>query len=400
MFKRTTSINKILKMSKRYRVIPGGTSAGKTFAIVSVLIDTAAKNHNKRIDIIAMTYEHLSSGSIADFKFIMQDTNRWIDEHWNETKHMYTFSNGSFIRFKSLDTPGKAKGPRRDILYINEANYIEYETFNQLAIRTNDYIYLDYNPTNRFWAHTEILTMEDSEELKLTYKDNEALSFEIIKDLENKRIKGETNEYWRNWCRVYLDGEIGQIEGSIFNNWNLIDNIPEEAILIGYGMDFGYTNDPTTLIAVYKYNNNIIIDEIIFSKGLSNSEIAKKMKEYNVTDEVYADSSEPKTIDELKSYGFRVKPTKKGKDSIVFGISLMQEKNILITKYSKNLIDEFTNYSWKKNRDGSADNVPEDRYNHGIDAVRYLFLMKLNNIVENRVYNITGGKSSPSKWGY
>jgi phage terminase large subunit len=397
-FIRTTAVDKILKMNKRYRVIPGGSSAGKTIAIIAILIDIAIKNPGKRIDIVSESFPHLTKGAISDFKMIMESTSRWYDAYWHDTKHIYTFSNKSFIRFIAMDKPGKARGPRRDILYVNEANLIDFEVYDQLVIRTNDFVFIDYNPSHRFWVDDEVLPLDDSEMLKLTYRDNESISENILNDFEIRREKAKISEYWANWCKVYLDGELGTLDGVIFNNWNTIDNIPEEAVLIGYGMDFGYTNDPTTLIGVYKYNNQIIVDEVIYQKGLSNTDIIKHMKDNNISGEIYADSAEPKTIDEIKSYGFNIRPTKKGKDSIVFGISLMQDKDILITSKSKNTIREFTEYSWKKSKDGSSDNIPEDFNNHSIDSIRYLFLMKLNNSPE---VSISYGKTSfNSKWAF
>ncbi len=399
MFKRTTSVDKILQMSKRYRVIPGGSSAGKTIAILAILIDTAIKNPGKRIDVVGPTYGHLEGGAIQDFKIIMESTGRWFDKYWHDTKHIYTFSNKSFIRFIALDKEGKARGPRRDILYVNEANLIEFETYFQLDARTKDYIYIDYNPSYRFWVDDEVIPMEDSEVLKLTYRDNEAVGDVMLKMYDGWREKAKYSEYWANKCKVYLDGEIGSLEGVIFNNWNKIDTIPEEAELLGYGMDFGYTNDPTTLMGVYKWNGKIIIDEVIYRRGLSNTDIVRHMKENNIIEQIYADSAEPKTIDEIKTYGFNIRPTKKGADSVKYGISLMQDNELLITKNSLNTIKEFTEYSWKKSKDGSSDNIPEDDNNHTIDAIRYLFLMKLNH--RPTEITISYGKTAfNSKWDF
>lgn len=377
MFQRTTAVNKIVKMRKRFRIIPGGSSAGKTLAIISILIDQAIALPTKRIDVVSMTYGHLIDGAIADFKRIMEESGRWEEECWHDTKHTYTFSNKSFIRFKSMDRAGKAKGPRRDILYINEANEIDFETFFQLEARTADWIYIDYNPSNRFWVDDEVIPLPNAEVLTLTYRDNEGCPLEVLKGFEIKRQKALTSPYWQNWCNVYLDGQIGSIEGVIFSNWSTIDTIPVDAKLLGYGMDFGYTNDPTTLIALYTYNNTLLIDQVIYKRGLSNGDIVSLMKQNNVSGRIYADSAEPKTIAEIKGYGFNIKPTKKGKDSIVYGISLLQEETICITKRSRETIDEFTMYAWARNVDGSTENTPEDLHNHAIDAIRYFVMMNL-----------------------
>ena len=396
MFKVTTSLKKILALKKKYRVILGGTSAGKTFAIMAALTDIAIRNPGKRITVVSMSYGQLQGGAIADFHNIMKDTGRWAEEHWHDTKHKYTFENGkglaqSYIEFKSLDRD-TALGVRRDILYVNEANKIKYETFNQLESRTANQVYIDYNPANRFWVDDFILNgpmAELSEKLVLTYRDNEACPPETLEGFKIKREMAKTSDYWRNYCNVYLDGQIGSIEGVVFSNWSQIDHIPSEAKLIGYGMDFGFTNDPTTCIAVYKWNDVVILDQIIYKRGLYPSDIATLLKQNNVTEEIYADTR-PEAISEIRGYGFNIKKANKGDGSILVGIGLMQEVEILITNRSKETIEEFNMYSWKKNIDGSAENKPEDAFNHCIDATRYLFIMKMgkSNYVDPRYFEV------------
>lgn len=379
MFRRTTSVNKIGAMKGRYRVVQGGTSAGKTFSIMSILINIAATKPKKRIDVISMTYDHLSSGAIADFKNIMQNTNRWNDSRWNETNHIYTFANSSFIRFKSLDKPMKARGPRRDILYVNEANTMPFGTYTELETRTNDFIFIDFNPTNRFWAHDDILRRPDSEFLLLTYKDNEAIPPTLLDTFQWRREQAEAgNAYWKNWCRVMLDGEVGRLEGAIFENWTDIDNVPEGADFIAYGLDFGLGgDDPTTLIGVYKWQGKIILDEKVYKSKLLTKDLAGIIKGFYKNEEVYADHM-PSYITELNSYGIRTYSAKKGPDSVNLGISLMQQYDLLITRNSINLIREFENYKWSENQEGIYTNKPIDKFNHGIDAVRYVFRSKLD----------------------
>ena len=236
---------------------------------------------------------------------------------------------------------------------------------------------MDYNPSQKFWVHTEVIGQPDTDYIVLTYKDNEALSEEIVKQLEQNREKAKTSTYWENWVRVYLDGEVGQVEGTVFKDWGVIDRIPEDARLIGYGMDFGYSTDPTTLIGLYKYNDDLVVDEVIYQKGLLNSDIANLMKSYEVKGEIFADSAEPKSIAEIKRYGFQIKPVEKGKDSINYGIQILQEKKLLITRRSTNLIDELGKYMWKKNKDGGYEKTPIDNFNHAMDAMRYVAMMKL-----------------------
>lgn len=305
----------------------------------------------------------------------MKDTNRYIDSHWNRTNSIYTFANGSFIEFFATDKADKLRGARRDILFVNECNNITQEAYEQLAMRTKEDIYLDYNPSHRFWIE-DVEKSDESEKLILTYRDNEALSKSIIDYLESKRELALTSSYWENWCRVYLDGLEGRLEGVIFNNYEIIDSIQPEAKMIACGLDFGFSNDPTALIALYKLDDKIILDEIIYQKELLNSDIVHIIKQNNITVQIIADSAEPKSIQEIRNYGIPITACKKGRDSIIAGINLMQEKNFLITKRSYNLLEEFRRYSWKTDKSGNNLNIPVDIYNHGIDAVRYAIMEK------------------------
>lgn len=386
MFSYTTAIDKIRKIKSRKKIIQGGTSAGKTYAILAILIDKAARTPNTEISIVSESIPHLRRGALKDFLKIMKETGRFNDANFNKTYLKYEFTNGSYIEFFSADDESKLRGARRNILYINEANNVSFESYVQLAIRTSGDIYLDFNPVARFWAHTEIEIEDDAELLIINYQDNEGLSQAIIDMLEQNRVKALTSSYWENWCRVYLDGQIGNLEGAVFPLWNEVDRIPEEAKLIGYGLDFGFTNDPTVLVAVYKMDDNIYVDEVLYQKGLSNSDLASIVKDNGVIGEIYADAAEPKSISELRRYGLRILPAQKGKDSINFGISILHEYNIYITSRSNNTKDEFGKYTWKKDGEGRYMNVPIDTFNHSIDAIRYLAIMKLtkkNNGIRN-----------------
>ena len=373
MFKRTTAVNKILKMTARKKVVQGGSSAGKTIAILAILIDRAIKNPMLEITVVGATVPHLKGGAMKDFLKIMRQLNRYQPDSWNETNRKYTFSNGSVIEFVNADGD-KAVGPRRDILYINEANLISFEIYTQLSIRTSSDIYIDFNPVNSFWVHTEVLTESDSEMIILTYRDNEGIPQFVLDELLSKRTRAITSDYWKNWCNVYLDGMVGMLEGVIFQNWKTINTIPEDAKLLGYGMDFGFTNDPTTMVAVYRWNKQLILDEVIYQKGLLNSQIATLIKGVDAKNgPIYADSSEPKSISDIQGYGIGIYPVKKGKDSVKAGIQLMQEYEYLVTKRSVRLQEELTKYEWSK----KAPNEPIEIFNHCIDAVRYLVWMVL-----------------------
>jgi phage terminase large subunit len=368
MFQRTTAIRKILNLKKRIKIIQGGTSAGKTFGILPVLIDKATKREGIEISVVAETIPHLRRGALKDFLKIMKWTGRFFVDRFNKSLLRYEFANGSVIEFFSADDSSKLRGARRDILYINECNNVTFDSYNELAIRTRSEVYLDFNPANEFWVHTELKDEPDSDFLILTYKDNEALDESIVQQIEKNRDKAKTSSYWANWWKVYGEGQLGMLEGVVFSNWKLIDTIPKDARLIGIGLDFGYTNDPTAIIEIYNYNGQRIINERAYQTGLLNSDIAKLLPK-NVV--VYADSSEPKSIDEIKRFGITIKGVTKGKDSINYGIDVMQSQSYLVTNQSTNLIKELRSYIWDTDKQGKRLNKPIDHFNHAIDALRY-----------------------------
>tara|TARA_R100001463_G_scaffold23284_1_gene55901 strand:+ start:615 stop:1775 length:1161 start_codon:yes stop_codon:yes gene_type:complete len=368
MLKRTTAINKILALKKRIKIIQGGTSAGKTFGILPILIDKAAKKGGLEISVVAESIPHLRRGALRDFLKCMKWTNRFVDERFNKSLLKYEFANGSFIEFFSADDSKKLRGGRRNILYINECNQISFESFLEMSIRTKDEVFLDYNPTAEFWVQTELEGQEDAEKIILTYKDNEALDVGIVEQIEKNIKKAETSNYWKSWVDVYVNGLMGKLEGIIFSNWKQIDTIPKEARLVGIGLDFGYTNDPTSCIEIYKHNETRILNEIVYQTGLLNSDIAKKLPK-DVP--VYADSAEPKSIRTLQLAGITIKGVTKGRDSINYGIDVMQRENYLVTSNSTNLIKELRSYCWDTDKTGKRLNKPIDNYNHAIDAVRY-----------------------------
>ena len=367
MLKRTTAINKILALKKRIKIIQGGTSAGKTFGILPILIDKAAKKGGLEISVVAESIPHLRRGALRDFLKCMKWTNRFVDERFNKSLLKYEFANGSFIEFFSADDSSKLRGARRDILYVNECNNVNFEAYNELSIRTKKEIYLDFNPANEFWVE-EIKEDKEADFIILTYKDNEALDTGIVEQIEKNRLKAETSTYWRNWWKVYGLGELGMLEGVVFSNWKQIDTIPKEARLVGIGLDFGYTNDPTSIIEVWKHNETRILNEIVYQTGLLNSDIAKKLPK-DVP--VYADSAEPKSIADIQRYGITIKGVTKGRDSINYGIDVMQREEYLVTSNSTNLIKELRSYCWDTDKTGKRLNKPIDNYNHAIDAVRY-----------------------------
>ena len=367
MLKRTTAINKILALKKRIKIIQGGTSAGKTFGIIPVIIDKATKQPGLEVSVVAESIPHLRRGALRDFLKIMKWTNRFVDERFNKSLLKYEFANGSFIEFFSADDSSKLRGARRDILYINECNNVNFEAYNELSIRTKKEVYLDFNPANEFWVE-EIKEDAEADFIILTYKDNEALDKGIVEQIEKNRLKAETSNFWRNWWKVYGLGELGMLEGVVFSNWKPLDIIPSDARLVGIGLDFGYTNDPTSCIEIYKHNETRILNEIVYQTGLLNSDIAKLLPK-DVP--VYADSAEPKSIADIQRYGITIKGVTKGRDSINYGIDVMQRENYLVTSKSINLIKELRSYCWDSDKTGKRLNKPIDNYNHAIDAVRY-----------------------------
>lgn len=378
MFIYTTAIKKIRKLDKFVRGIQGGTSAGKTFGIIPVLIDIAIKNPLSEISIVSESLPHLRRGAMKDFKSIMMNTNRWFPSHWHETNSKYTFSNGSFIEFFGADDSSKLRGARRSYLYINECNNVTFHAYTELASRTKEAVYLDWNPVNEFWFHHELQNDNDVDFITINYLDNEACPESALNFILKAKDKSEISEYWKNWYKVYGLGEIGNLQGVVFDKWTMIDILPSHAKLVGYGMDFGYTNDPTTLTAIYKADGFFIFDEVIYQKGLTNSDISNLMNSKGVSKNVniYADSAEPKSIRELSNFGWRVKAAEKGSDSVMYGINKIQEVEFKVTKQSTNLVKELRSYIWDTDREGKQLNKPIDAFNHCIDGIRYYFTTK------------------------
>ena len=368
MLTKTTAQKKIAQLRKRVRIIQGGTSSSKTFTILIFLIQYAIDNPNSEISVVSESIPHIKRGALKDFIKIMRWIGNFNENNFNQSNLTYRFTKGSYIEFFSADQPDKLRGARRDILFINECNNVNFESFQQLNIRTKKFIYLDFNPTSEFWVHKELKDEPDSDFLILTYKDNEALDNSIVQQIEKNRLKAETSAYWANWWRVYGLGEIGMLEGVIFSNWKTIDTLPKDAKLIGIGLDFGYTNDPTAIIEVYNYNGTRILNELKYQTGMLNSDIAKELPKHVP---VYADSSEPKSIEEIKRYGITIKGVTKGKDSINYGIDVMQRQEYLVTSNSVNLIKELRAYCWDTDKAGTRLNKPIDTNNHAIDALRY-----------------------------
>jgi phage terminase large subunit len=381
MLQKTTAQRKISKLKKRVRIVQGGTSSSKTFSIIPLLIDYAVFKPKTEISIVSESIPHLRRGALKDFIKIMDWLGMYREEQFNRSTLRYDFVNGSYIEFFSADQADKLRGARRDVLFVNECNNITFESYHQLAIRTRRFIYLDYNPTSEFWVHKELLSDNDAEMIILTYKDNEALDKDLVKEIEKAKEKAKESSYWANWWKVYGLGQIGVIDGVIFENWEVVKQIPETAELLGYGLDFGFTNDPSALISVHKFNSELYVKELIYQTRLTNNDIVQRMIELGVDKykDIIADSAEPKSIEDIYRGGFRnIYGAKKGADSIRNSIDKLQRYKINITESSTNLIKEFRGYVWTKDKNGNQTGEPIGINDHGIAALRYFALNKLD----------------------
>lgn len=392
-FKAVTATHKLLKLDKRIRAAAGGTSASKTISILLILIDKAIVHANRDgsllISVVSESLPHLKRGVMRDFINIMESHKYFKETSWNRTDFIYSFAPNVRIEFFGVDTPDKVRGPRRDILFMNEANNCPLESFEQLEVRTKDEIWLDWNPTNEFWFYTEILPhrREDIDFITLTYKDNESLDENIVKSIEARKHN-------TGWWKVYGLGQLGEVEGKIYKDWAIIDDIPHEARLERLGLDFGYANDPAVLIALYYYNGGYIVDELIRRTMMPNRKIADYINNSAFPNALcIADSAEPKSIAEMQEYGLNIIGAQKGPGSRNQGIQYVQDQRMSVTKRSTNVIKSYRNYMWKTDRDGKIVDIPDHSFSDEMDAVRYAMESMRPNEDEDKVYksgNLTG----------
>lgn len=316
--------------------------------------------------IVSESLPHLKKGVIRDFKNILKAHNYWKEDRWHDTDKVYTFETGSQIEFFGAEQSEKLRGGRRDRGFMNECNTLSLEAFDEFEVRTKEFVFLDFNPTNEFWFFTEILGQRDDvDHIIVTYKDNEACPPEIVKSIEQRKNR-------EGWYKVYGLGLLGEIEGRIYKGWNEIDSIPVEARLERYGIDFGWHPDPAAIVAVYYYNGGYILDEVAYQNEMSNREIAETIKNLPRALSV-ADSAEPKSIAEIKMFGVNIVPTNKGADSVRHGIKAVQDQRISVTRQSVNLLKEYRNYLWEVDKNGKViPGTPDPNCaDHLLDAVRY-----------------------------
>jgi phage terminase large subunit len=362
----------------RIAILQGGTRSGKSYSAIQYLITKALENPGVLISVVRKSFPSLRISAMRDFKTILKEWEIWDEENWYASENSYTFDNGSSIEFLSVQDSERRKGTKRNYLFIDEANELNYEDYFQLSIRTTDKIIIAYNPSfpTNHWIFQQVLTHPDATRYITTYKDNPFLDDTLVTEIE--RLEKTSPSYWK----VYGLGLEGVVEGLIFDNVEVVDYIPEESELMGYGIDFGYTNDPTALVALWKTPEGILFDEICYMKGLLSNQIANFIRAaYNQfgKKEVIADSSDPRLIEEIFRNGINIKPAVKGPDSILAGIDTMKQHKIFITKKSDNIIDEFYSYTFKKDKNEEFLNEPVDTNNHAIDACRYIATFKLSN---------------------
>jgi len=388
-FQYTTAIREIRAMTARKKVIQGSTSSGKTYGIIPVLIDRAIKVPGLKITVVNETIPAAKDGPVDIFKKIMQGTGRWRESGWIGNPIEYTFANGSRIQFKSFDSEGKAKASgKRDILFLNEANHIDFRIADALMIRSKE-TYLDYNPDNEFWAHTEILTEDNSEFLLLTYEDNEALPAETLEDMLSKRNKAFHNpliegdalfnedniksKYWANWWRVYGLGQTGRLQGLVFEDWEVVDEMPSAAKLTGYGIDFGFSKSPFSMVGVWKMDGAYYFDEVVYKTGLTNQQAADLAKKngMDISLQAYADNAEPKSIRELQIEGINVMGCDSKRDLRDNVIRQLQGGTFYVTKRSTNIVNELNRFKWATDRTGEPTGKPIKDHDHAMDAIFY-----------------------------
>jgi len=365
----------VKECKSKIQIHQGGTRSGKTYSILTALIELCHKNSGLVITICRKTFPALRATAMRDFFEILNNEDIYNPDLHNKSDATYQLW-GNMVEFISIDQPQKVRGRKRDVLFINEANEINLEDWRQLLLRTTGRVLLDYNPSDEFhWIYEEVIPREDAEFFRTTYKDNPFLPQSVVMEIE--RFKTADENFWK----VYGLGERGTSQATIFTHWKEINQIPNEFKLLTTGVDFGYTNDPTAIVRVYTDGHGFAVDEICYATRLTNSDISKVLRDNQVdrSDVVICDSAEPKSIDEIHAHGFNTHGARKGKDSVKNGIQFLHSRPLLVTARSVNLIRELRNYKWKEDKNGKQLNEPVDKFNHAIDAMRYAITFNQTN---------------------
>ena len=365
-----------VKESKaKIQVHQGGSRSGKTFSILTALIELCHKNSGLVITICRKTFPALRATSMRDFFEILNREDIYNPDLHNKSDATYQLW-GNMVEFISIDQPQKVRGRKRDVLFINEANEINLEDWRQLLLRTTGKVLIDYNPSDEFhWIYDEVIPREDAAFFQTTYQDNPFLPQSVVMEIE--RFKEADENFWR----VYGLGERGASQATVFTHWKEIDQVPNEYKLLNIGLDFGYTNDPTAIVRVYTDGHGFAVDELCYATRLTNSDISKVLRDNEVhrSDVIICDSAEPKSIDEIHAHGFNTHGARKGKDSVKNGIQFLHSRPLLVTARSVNVIKELRNYKWKEDKNGKQLNEPVDSFNHAIDAMRYAITFNQTN---------------------
>jgi phage terminase large subunit len=368
----TNVFHKAYNSNTRITCLQGGTRSSKTYSLCQLFIVKALRETGKVFTICRKTLPALKGTAYRDIINLLKELDLYREENHNKSELSYILGNNNLLEFISIDQSQKIRGRKRNYLWLNEANEFNYEDYQQLILRTTDKVYLDYNPSDPYsWIYDKVITRDDCTFIKSTYKANPFLDKDTIAEIE--RLKDIDPDYWR----VYGLGEIGSIQTMIFRNFQLVDEV--QGRLVGYGLDFGFTNSPTALVAIYISDDNLYIKEMLYEKRLTNTDLANKLKEFRIDrqSEIIGDSAEPKSIEEIYRQGFNIKPAKKGA-GIHLGIDIMRRYKLHITKDSLNAIKEFRGYKWATDKNGDVLNVPVKVNDHLIDATRYLCLNKLS----------------------
>jgi phage terminase large subunit len=362
----------------RYISSCGGTRSSKTYSALQLFIIALIGEESRGAaptvnSVVSESMPHLKRGAIRDFQRIMKGDAIWQEARWSETAKTYTFGNGSILEFFSVDDAGKVFGSARDRIFVNEAQHIKWETFRQLAVRTRGLIMCDYNPTHSFWLNERIETKDNCITVHSTYNDNQYLTPEQVREIED-------NRHDTNWWTVFGEGKVGTLEGVVYD-FDIVRDLPDTSgMLETYGLDFGFTNSITAVVRcfIHKGRKDIYLDEVLYRKGLLNSDIADALRSAGVSrsSRIYADAAEPKSIKELETYGFNIVKCDKTSTAdkhnpITAQISFLKTWHLHVTQASLNLIDEMRGYVWDTDRNGERLNVPVKVRDHACDAFRY-----------------------------
>ena len=356
----------LVESKSKIIVEQGGTRSGKTYNIILwIIFEYCTKNTDKVVTVCRKSFPSLRATVLRDFMSILQEYNCYSEKFHNKSNSEY-YLFGNLVEFISLDQPQKIRGRKRDLLFINEGNELYFEDWQQLVFRTQEKIILDFNPSDEYhWIYDKVLPRDDCSFFKTTYLDNPFVGQSIIKEIELLRDTDE--QYWQ----IYGLGERAASRSTVFS-YVETQKIPEDANLIAYGMDFGYTNDPTTFVSVYTLEQNLYIKEHLYKTQMTTNDINSFLRDEVLSDkQIFADSAEPRLISELRKMGHSISPSIKGRDSVNAGIDLLKRYKIHILSTSTNAISEFRNYKWKEDKTGMLINTPEDKHNHIIDSCRY-----------------------------